>query len=150
MSLTIYYNDSLLWEKLIKTESCKLTLIIALVVILNMVARSLMTFSLLPASLGLSMDSTSVRARWRPVPCLAIRSLQVFMSSSLAVKVFTMLCNSFLSGSGSTSSSLSAKKKYQNFTSFSVMDNGKCIIFGLCILFSIFGWIHLSLNKSHF
>ena len=83
----------------------------ALDVILNIVALSLTTLALLPWSDTISMLSNSDSALCKALPCLAIRSLHVFMSSSLDIRSLTVFWSSFLSGCGSSSSSLSVINK---------------------------------------
>ena len=83
----------------------KLTLIMALDVILNNVAFSFTTFNLLASSVSSSRNSlrscNSLMAFCNAVPCFATRSLHVWRSSTLLDNGFVQL--SFLSSSSSSS-----------------------------------------------
>lgn len=88
---------------------CVLTLIIALDVILNSVALSLIPLSLLMASVGSWITSRSLSARCNAVPCFVISSLQIPRSSSLLVRICRVACSSVRSTSVGSSSSSSSK-----------------------------------------
>ena len=77
----------------------------ALDVILNTDARSLMVFNLTVASVTLSSRSSSTSARCSAAPCFVISSLHVFRSSSFEPSDLRLFCISDLSGCMSSSSS---------------------------------------------
>lgn len=68
---------------------CELTLIIALEVMRNRVARSFTAFTLSALSADPRSSSSSLRERWRAAPCFPISSLQVLRSSSLLARVLS-------------------------------------------------------------
>ena len=112
-----------------------LTLIIALDVILNSVALSLIPLSLLIASVGSWITSRSLSARCNAVPCLVISSLQIPRSSSLLVRICRVACSSVRSTSVGSSSSSSSKLK-QNQT-YSHYDREHWIIVTLTLVSSV-------------
>ncbi len=83
----------------------------ALDVILNNVVLSLIPLSLAEASVGSLIASSSLSALCKAAPCLAMRSLHVFRSSSLPVRIRSVLWNSLRSTSVGISFSSSANEE---------------------------------------